>query len=266
MARITTALVLIVLLGGSLLYGPPWFFGIMVLVAVACALYELNRFIFPGDRWARIAGCGFGVAVAAAHQWPDAGIPVAPVLVAGCFVVAILHMLRSTTLERYLHRVGGTCFGVVYVALGLAYFSWLRAADHGRTLVTMTIAMAALSDTFAFAVGRTIGRRRLAPLISPNKTVEGVIAGFGGSVVAVLICRMWLWPALPVWPLIGLGLVIGAVAPLGDLIESSIKRAYHAKDSGGLLPGHGGMLDRADAYIFSAPAVYYYMKYVMGVI
>lgn len=266
MARIATALVLIVILGGSLLYGPPWFFGVMVLVAVACALYELYRFIFPGDRWARVVGCGFGVAVAAAQQWPAAGIPVVPVLVAGCFGSAIFHMLRSTTLERYLYRVGGTCFGVVYVALGLAYFSWLRAANHGRTLVTMTIAMAALSDTFAFAVGRTIGRRRLAPLVSPNKTVEGLLAGFGGSVAAVLLCRALLWPELPIRSLVGLGLVIGAVAPLGDLIESAIKRAYHAKDSGALLPGHGGMLDRADAYIFSAPAVFYYVKYVMGVI
>lgn len=264
--RIATALVLICVVGSVLIYAPPWVFGGLILVAVAAALYELYRLVFPADRFARWCGCGFGVAVAAVVQWPQWGVPVLPVLIGGFFLCATIHMFRATTLERFVPRVGCTCFGVCYVALGMATLYWLRTADHGRTLVTMTIGMAALSDTFAYAVGRTIGRHKLAPIISPNKTLEGFIGGFGGSVAAALICRAILWPELVLWPLVGLGLLIGVIAPVGDLIESAIKRGYHVKDSGALLPGHGGVLDRADAYIFSAPAVYYYMKYVMGVI
>lgn len=261
--RIATALVLIAVVGGILCYAPAWAFGLLVILAVVVALDEFYRLIFPRDRLYRLLGCGVGVVIAAAHQWPRLGLPVVPLLVAGCFCIAVVQMLRATTLERFVARSGATWFGIGYLALTLPYLTWLRELSHGRTLVVLTLAMVALSDTFAYAVGRTIGRIRLAPLVSPNKTVEGFIAGFGGSVAAALLCRALLWRELPLVPLIGLALVIGLIAPLGDLIESAIKRAYHVKDSGRLLPGHGGMLDRADAYIFSAPAVYYYVEWLM---
>lgn len=265
-ARIATAIALIAILGSVLLYAPAWVFSIFVTGAIGCALYELYRLIFPADRLSRIVGVIYGVGISVAYQMTSFAVPIVPLLIGGCFCVGVLQMIRSTTLERYVVRLGGTCFGVVYIALGLSYFTWLRMADHGRALVIMTISMVALSDTFAFMVGRTMGKRKLAAMVSPNKTVEGFVAGFAGSVAAALICRLLLWPALPLMPIIGLGVLIGFIAPYGDLIESAIKRAFHVKDSGAILPGHGGMLDRADAYIFSAPAVFYYVKYVMGAI
>lgn len=264
--RIFTAIILIIIVGAVLVYTPPWGFGALILLGIFAATYELLRFVLPANRPARIWGCIYAIAVAAANQWAELGVPVVPLLIGGCFITCLIHLFSSTTLEKFLVRSAATCFGAVYVGLGLSYFYLLRSAGHGRTLVVMTIGMAALSDTFAFAAGKAVGRRKLAPLVSPNKTVEGFLAGFIGSVVAGFICRAVMWPELPIWSLIRLGLLIGLVAPLGDLIESAIKRAYHVKDSGRLLPGHGGVLDRADAYIFSAPAVYYYVKYVMGVI
>ncbi|MBI4365801.1 MAG: phosphatidate cytidylyltransferase [Deltaproteobacteria bacterium] len=264
--RILTAIVLIGALSGVLLLTPPWVFTAIVTVAIAAASYEFARLVFPVDVWYRVATVGFAVGIAILLQWPASAMPFPGFLFGAIFGVSILHMARSTTLERFVTRVGATCFGAIYIGGGLAYLGLLRAADHGRALVVMTIGMAALADTFAYLFGRTVGRHKLAPLVSPNKTVEGFVAGFAGSVTAALLCRRWMWPDLPLWPVVGLGLIIGAIAPLGDLIESAMKRAYHVKDSGGMLPGHGGMLDRADAYIASAPAVFYYCKYVMGVI
>ncbi|MBI2347005.1 MAG: phosphatidate cytidylyltransferase [Deltaproteobacteria bacterium] len=264
--RMATAVVLVMLVGSVLVYAPVWAFDLLVIAAIGLALDELLRLLFPADWLGRVLGGVYGVAVAVVHVGFPGHTALLPLLMGGCFLVGVVLMFRSTTLERFLVRLGGVSFGAIYIVLGLSYLAWLRHSDHGRTLVTMTIAMAALADTFAYAVGRTVGRYKLAPLISPNKTVEGFAAGFVGSVAAAIACRALLWPELPVGGLVCLALLIGLVAPLGDLVESAIKRAYHIKDTGALLPGHGGMFDRADAYIVSAPVVYYYMKYVMDVI
>jgi phosphatidate cytidylyltransferase len=130
--------------------------------------------------------------------------------------------------------------------------------DLGRFLILFTLVAVYFGDTTAFYVGRAWGRKKLAPTISPGKTVEGGWGALGGSILGALLSKYLFLPQLsPVHALI-LGGAIGVLGQLGDLWESLLKRSAQVKDSGTLIPGHGGLLDRIDSVLFSAPLVYYY--------
>ncbi len=146
--------------------------------------------------------------------------------------------------------------GALYVGLGLSYFVRLRAMDQGLVWVAVVLIGTWVSDSGAYFVGVAMGKRRLAPEISPKKSWEGV---WGGLVtgVATVWAMAWLLLGLPHWQGILMGLALVIAATLGDLTESVIKRQAGVKDSGALIPGHGGMLDRVDSLLFVAPAVYY---------
>lgn len=260
--RITTAIFLVLVIGGVLVYLPPWAFQLLVLLGALFALAEFNRLALSRLRFYRIVALCVGMGTAAVQTWRPVWLPIDLWLIAALFLVALCTMWRATIFERYVERVAVALCGSLYIGLTLPLLGWLRVHPHGIALVVMTLTMVAAADSAAYTVGRTMGRHPMAQA-SPNKTMEGFVAGFGGSVLAILVCRALLWPALPLWPSVGLGLIIGFVAPMGDLIESAIKRSSHVKDSGTLLPGHGGMLDRVDAYLFSAPVVYYYVRWVV---
>jgi phosphatidate cytidylyltransferase len=130
----------------------------------------------------------------------------------------------------------------------------------GREGVLAIIATVAASDTFQFYSGRAFGRRPLAPTISPKKTIEGAIGGLALAPLALVVLARWWLPQLPpvaVW-VAGLGIVVAGIA--GDLFESALKRAAEVKDSGTLIPGHGGVLDRIDALLFAAPLFYLLLR------
>jgi phosphatidate cytidylyltransferase len=149
----------------------------------------------------------------------------------------------------------------VYVPL-LASFALLLLAfpgDLGRNVFLVMLGLAVLYDVIAYAVGTLWGNRPLAPTISPNKSWEGVI----GATLGILIVSLAIVPAIEPFTssrAVGLALVLAVVAPLGDLVESAIKRDLGVKDMGTILPGHGGILDRIDAILFAAPAAYYFLQ------
>jgi len=153
--------------------------------------------------------------------------------------------------------VGVTLLGVAWIALGLAYAMLLRdIPEHGR-LATFTVLIAVWAgDTFAYFGGRLIGRHKLAPRTSPGKTWEGFAIGM---LATIFVCFVALYDQnwIPIWESIVLGVVIALVGPMGDLFESAIKRDMQVKDSGRVLGGHGGMLDRVDAILFASVASYY---------
>ena len=143
----------------------------------------------------------------------------------------------------------------VYLGLPLGALVGIHAAA-GREGVLILVATVAASDSAQYYSGRTFGRRPLAPTISPKKTIEGAIGGFVvAPLVLWLLARAWL-PQLPPLAAIGAGLGIVAAGICGDLFESALKRAAGVKDSGALIPGHGGVLDRIDALLFAAPLFY----------
>jgi len=161
-----------------------------------------------------------------------------------------------------------TLTGILYLGWTLGHYVALRQLDHGRELVILAVFATFACDTSAFFVGRAWGRHHMAPAISPHKTWEGAIGGFVGAVAAALALRSLL--SLGDWSLplnyveaIGVGCLIGVVAQLGDLLESLLKRRAGVKDSGNLIPGHGGVLDRIDSLVFTGVIVYYFVLWVV---
>jgi phosphatidate cytidylyltransferase len=168
---------------------------------------------------------------------------------------------RAGDLAQTVPAAAATLLGAIYLgALGgsMAGLLLIEPVWHGpwRLLLLMAIVMAA--DTAAFFVGHAFGRRRLAPALSPGKTVEGALGGLVGGVVGALLVRAYGLPWLELWIAVALGATVAALGTLGDLLESLLKRWAGVKDSGALFPGHGGVLDRLDSLLFGAPVLYYY--------
>ena len=134
----------------------------------------------------------------------------------------------------------------------------------GRNWLLFTLAGTSASDTGAYAVGRLIGRHRMAPVLSPGKTWEGAAGGLVASVAAMLAVGAVLELGVAAWQQIVVAVVVAVVAQAGDLFESFLKRRADAKDSGSIMPGHGGLLDRIDSILFALPAVYYLLTLVFG--
>jgi phosphatidate cytidylyltransferase len=152
-------------------------------------------------------------------------------------------------------RMALTAFGVLWIAVGFAYIMLVRSLPHGQALAILLVVCTVVNDTFAYFVGRVIGRHRMAPRISPKKTVEGALGGLGGSMIAALLVSVY--SELPRGDAVLMGLIIGVVGQWGDLFESAIKRDFRVKDSGKVLLGHGGILDRFDAFLFAGFATYW---------
>jgi phosphatidate cytidylyltransferase len=152
--------------------------------------------------------------------------------------------------------------GVLYAGAFLPHFIWLRVnpESSGPSWVTFVLAVAMGGDSGGYFAGRFFGKHLLMPAVSPKKTIEGSIGAVAGNLVGGAIVRVVLLPSVPWREIIVLSMVAGLLAQLGDLCESLLKRAFGAKDSGWLLPGHGGVLDRVDSLVFPVVLVYYYVN------
>ena len=184
----------------------------------------------------------------------------------GLAVLVVLTFFWSLVGKLGAHFVGRmamTAFGVVWIAMGFAYVMLVRGLDHGQALAIMVVACTVAADTFAYFVGRAIGRHPMAPTISPKKSVEGAIGGLAGAVVAALIVRIYA-PWMPTSDAAVLGLMIGIVGQWGDLFESAVKRDFRVKDSGTIMGGHGGILDRFDSILFAGVASYWLSIALLG--
>ncbi len=262
MKRVLTALVLAPPLWALVQYGPAWGFSILIAVVIAGATLEAYRVLAAlGARPLRGLGVVCAVAIAAAF---DASVPVEfsvalPVTLGVLAITAAAMRVRSGARE-ILDTLQATLLPVVLVGLTLAHLIGLRAvgSETGRDLLFVLFLCVMLGDTAAYYVGSSIGRTKLAPTLSPNKTWEGAIAAVVASVAAAWLATVWFFPELPLKHAWIIGALIGSAGILGDLAESTLKRASGVKDSGNLLPGHGGLLDRIDSLLFAAPVLYYY--------
>jgi len=193
------------------------------------------------------------------------GMIVLLVLSAIVFVISTSFMWRTKNLFGVANRIGLATFGVLYLGLLFPFWGFIRDMHDGRSFFLLIMVPACLCDTFAYAVGKAIGRKKFAPLISPNKTVEGFLGAFLGSLVGAFLIWKLLIPYISWWSVVGLSVIIWITSPIGDLVESTLKRSCGVKDSGTIIPGHGGVLDRLDALVFTAPAAFAYIKYVIGI-
>ena len=267
MKRILTAVVLVPILLFTVWSRIPYFFVALAAVAVLLALHEFyNLAEKVGGRPQAYLGYVAGLGVLAGYVFgrPEMIVAVMTALAALSLAAALM---KPDEIKSALISVAATVFGVGYVALLAGGLVGVRMmADTARTrdlaakLLTMFFAMVIFTDTAAYYTGRSLGRHKLAPRISPGKTVEGFLGGLVGAVLAGYLSRLLFFPEVPLLHALVLGGIIGFVGPVGDLAESMLKRGSDVKDSGTLLPGHGGMLDRVDAILFCAPLLYGYAR------
>lgn len=233
-------------------------FSIFVLAVSVLCLQEYGLILSLGGKPVqRVNLLAAGSVLAACAIW---GGSVGLALTA---VVTLLMLRELFGRARSLERAALTLFGAFFLGWMPAHLALIRdlRPDGKAFCLTFFIAVWAM-DTAAYATGSSFGRRKLAETLSPKKTWEGAAAGFLAAVAVCLLLRaLWLREALSAPQALALGGLIGLFGQLSDLAESLIKRAAGAKDSGSLLPGHGGVMDRFDAFILCAPAVYHFLAF-----
>jgi phosphatidate cytidylyltransferase len=251
------------LLLAGLVLGPPLVAVAIVAAAALLGLAEFFRLLAAGGV-APLRATGFlllaviFVDVARPGIVPGSAWPLAAAFVLGAA------LLRVRDIALAVPAAAGTLLGAAYLGgLGgcMAALRVLEPVEEGAWRLVLLLAVVMSADTAAFFVGSALGRRKLAPALSPGKTVEGLLGGLIGGVIGALAVRWAGLRALPVAHAIGLGLGAAALGTLGDLAESLLKRWAGVKDSGSLFPGHGGMLDRLDSLLFAAPILYYYFVF-----
>lgn len=234
-------------------FGGWWMFGLAVVAALVALheLYVMGRGLRP------LVLAGYAGAIATllgAHlggaEWMLGGFVLT--LLFAFLLYGVAETRQSGTIT-----MGATVLGVAWIALGLAHLLLLRdLPEHGRLAIFTVLLAVFADDTVAYLVGRLVGRHKLAPAMSPGKTWEGFIAGTAAA-VAVAFFALYDQGFLSIPASLALGGAIALAGAAGDLFESALKRDLQVKDSGRLLGGHGGVLDRIDALLFAAPAAFY---------
>jgi phosphatidate cytidylyltransferase len=261
MQRLLTAAVGTFVALASLFLMPAWGWFLVVAVIIDWAAFEYLRILRPRAPRAPVAILVAlvplaAIAIAAALSDGIAIPQIRLLLLSGPLVLSVvlgtLLLLGRTPLEETLPALGILCFGIPYFALPIASLYLLRVIDPW--LVFLLMAIVWLGDSAAYYVGRRFGRHKMAPVVSPKKSWEGAAASFA---MALLAAGVWSWCRLHrIDPgILGVSAVTAVAAQIGDLVESLIKRGTGVKDSGSVLPGHGGMLDRLDAMLFAAPVL-----------
>ena len=254
-SRVVVALAALPLVLGLVWVGGWWLFAL----AAVGALIALHEFYGMARPLRPLVAAGYAGALLAlvgarlgGHEWILAGF-------LATFVLAFVLNGIAETRAPATVAVSATVLGSAWIGFGLGHVLLLRDIPQHSQLAIFTVLIAVFADdTIAYFAGRLFGRHRMAPVLSPGKTWEGFAAG---SVAAIFVCFVALYQDkehfLAVWQAIVLGVVIALAEAMGDLFESALKRDMQVKDTGRLLGGHGGVLDRLDAFLFAAPAAYF---------
>jgi phosphatidate cytidylyltransferase len=272
--RIATALVLLPILLFAVWSSIPYYFAGLAVIAALLALSEFYSLAAHfGCRPSGLIGYPASAGLIAVFlferpEWGNAVVAIAA-------IAAITYELRRPAeLKTALQSAAATLFGIIYIGLLIGYLVGVRAISEtsgsqigprlAPKLLTMFFAMVMMTDTGAYYTGRAFGRHKLAPGISPGKTVEGAIGGLLTALATGPACKLIFFPELRLWDALVLGAIVGIVSQAGDLAESLLKRGAGVKDSSALIPGHGGMLDRLDSILFCAPLLYYYSRFLLA--
>jgi phosphatidate cytidylyltransferase len=262
--RLLTAAVVVPPLLWLLFRGPAWGFFVLVLVATAIAASELFRMTHPGDAPSQVV-LVLSTLAASAVTYLLSREPLA--LLTLIAVVTLLGLLlplwRLGDMRTAALRTTAGVAGPFYIGCLLITLAMLRRDGEqiGGWLVFMSFTFSWLADTGGYFFGRFLGKTKLYEAVSPKKTRAGFVGALVGASLGAVLASLWYLPQLPLAHALPLGLFAGAAGQLGDLVESLLKRSTGIKDSGGIVPGHGGMLDRIDALIVVAPIVYLYAAY-----
>jgi phosphatidate cytidylyltransferase len=265
-ARVLTAVVAVPILLLAIFWSQPW--GVYGLVSLAAIIAMREFFVMTlADTTERTVALVIGTAATQAFYWAPRVPGLGGALLPGVVIVtALFFLFRFVDIPSVARRWGSAVTGVFYAGVLFMYLAALkRDFDHGPwprggELVLLVLMIAWFGDTCAYFAGRFLGKTKLYPAVSPAKTRAGAVGGLLGSFLAAVLANLWFFPELGWVHGAILTIVGGALGQTGDLVESLLKRSVGVKDSGQLLPGHGGMLDRIDAVLFIAPWVYLYMS------
>jgi phosphatidate cytidylyltransferase len=251
--RVLSGVVILALVVAAIWFAPEWLFLAVLAVVLTGAVLEYvslvakTGLVVPGA-----AAVTAAVVTAAFVALP--ALPAAPLLAAVLIAVCILTLGVHLPARHVPASVAATVFPSLYVGVPLGLVATLRSVQ-GREAVLFVLAIVVVSDTAQFYVGTRVGRHRLSPAISPKKSVEGAMAGLVAGAAVAAAWGHLLWPSLgPGW-LSAVGVALAALGIIGDLFESLLKRSADVKDSSGLIPGHGGILDRIDSFLLVVPGV-----------
>jgi len=240
------------------LYAPFWLFLLFILAVSCIGLQEFYALALSG--------------IPSREKWAVILLSLLPPLAlyagdlrcffAGMTLLALFLFIRALQLPdpfpARVDRVSKQLLGFLYISFLLGHFILIHKFPSGPLWILFTLVAVYFGDTAAFYTGRAWGRKKMAPAISPGKTVEGGLGAVGGSIAGSLLFKGLFFSQIPFLHALVLGLGIGVLGQLGDLWESVLKRSAQVKDSGTLIPGHGGLLDRIDSVLFTGPFVYYY--------
>jgi phosphatidate cytidylyltransferase len=276
--RVLTAAILIPLVIAAIWWGPEWLIAIVTGCIAIMALFEFfsiaaRHGVQAYRLWSCLGAAGIIVQQSYASRMAsvirlgdllDRSPRITMEFILYVFVLgaALIALGTQRSLTEVLPSISISVAGLVFVVLPFSAVVRLHGVDIlGPRLLLFTVVMVWAGDTCAFFVGREIGRWKMSPLISPNKTWEGAGANFLGALFVAAVFGYWtgIQPA----HMLGMAAIGSIAGQIGDLFESAWKRSAGVKDSGTILPGHGGMLDRIDALILAAPAVWYYFEWVI---
>lgn len=259
MKRVTTGLLLGFSLLFLLLYADAFWFFVLIVLTVGLALREYYKIcLICQDNGLVFTGTLLGVIV------PVALYVAGPKWFGGYLIFAVFFifaycLFTHKELASITNRIGIGVLGIVYIAFPMSHLILLRGLEQGSLWIIFLFLIIIANDTFAYYGGRRFGRHKLSPTVSPNKTVEGAAWGLAGGVIIAIAFQQFFLIKSSIQEIVALSVFIGILGQLSDLFESLIKRSAGVKDSGSILPGHGGALDRIDSLIFPIPALYYYL-------
>jgi len=262
--RVYTAALLIPAVYAIIRYLPSWGFSLLLMAGGSIALYELYRMSFGARRNLLLVTLGL-TATAVVIGRTHLNLPLADLLTAATLAIVMATLFLPAPIEFRFKDAAVTLFGVLYIGMTLGSLVSTRALPSGEWLVLFLAMVTWAGDIGAYYTGSLWGRHLLAPTVSPKKSVEGLAGGIALAVAAALLTRTWILPEFSLLDALAIGILLTGAGLAGDLCESAIKRSVGVKDSGGILPGHGGMLDRLDSLLFTAPAFYYYVVLVRAV-
>lgn len=241
-------------------------FTILISLAALVALWEYYRIVFNGETRPTsriILYWGYGLSLVLIWSTflagPDLTLSVIGV---NLLVVALISLFQFKKDHTILEVIIKQLQGIIYIPLLLSFLILIRAGSSGMIWIFILLAIIFAGDTSAYYVGSYLGRHPLSPAISPGKTIEGSIGGLAANLVVGAIGITFFLPSVP-WSLsILFFIIVGLAGQVGDLFESELKRSSGIKDSSGILPGHGGILDRIDALLFASPVAYIFIRFI----
>jgi phosphatidate cytidylyltransferase len=262
MTRVLSALVLVALVLAVVCFLPPE--GTLLLAVLASAVAFAEYADLAGAMGARIPIIPSGAAVSAACVAVGAGEPpLELVCIVALLWIGVITIARGQPGPEVLRDASASLLPVLYIGVPLGTLAAIRLIG-GRDAVLLLMATIVVSDSAQYYTGRAFGRHRLAPTISPSKTVEGALGGLVFGTAALTLGGLWVFRGVNLWFLVPTALAVVALGMVGDLFESLLKRSAGVKDSSTLIPGHGGILDRIDSWLFASPVFYVFTRYLQA--